>query len=298
MIAGCARLDGWGLGAGVLLFGWLAVAAPAQVFVRLSSQRNEFLLFEPIKIQVELVNQTGEVIDTGRMKTDGPWLEFMVTNMDHESISQGSVAYSPPRIALLSNQSKVLTVNLTPYFPIQKPGRYLVNATVSLMKKSISSNSLGFAMVRGSMIWSRLFKAPPAADDPSHTPRDRLYALFAHRQAKGQILYACVREPDEGRVFCMEALGNMIDYGDPQSRIDNQGTFHIFYQSGTRTFTYVRFSVNGKFLGVRYFANLSSQPSLVVLDNREMEVLGGEEIFIDEKTGETVVPTAPLVRPQ
>lgn len=269
----------------------------AQIQVSLTLDRNEYLLYEPIEVKVQITNQSGVPIDTTRMARNEPWLEFLITTPDNEEIGHTDREWSPPRLALLSGQTRTIAFNLTPYYQLRDTGRYRVAALAAQAGRHYSSRTINFAIINGAAIWKQNFMAPPAADDAKRNPRPRLYSLLVHRRHDRNMLYARIQNPEAGRVYCTVPVGDLVNYGEPHARIDKNGDFHIFHQSGTRLYTYTQFSINGKRLKVRMFSNISTNPTMVTDEDGTTEVVGGEEIFLDEKMRETVIPTPLLAEP-
>ncbi len=268
--------------------------AQTQVSVDLSTKRAEYLLYEPIKVDVKVTNLLAQPLDLNRMSKKEPWLDFFVTVRRDEEIHHTEPSWKAPQLTLLSGQVKWLSVDLLPLFLIRDPGEYRVVAQVTVGENRILSNSLKFTVMNGTMIWEQNYTAPADPNDPAKNPRPRLYSLLVHRTEQGQVLYVRIQDPEQHRVYGTISLGNTIDYGKPHTRIDQQGNFHVLHQLGTRLFSYSSFSPSGKRLVARLFSDISSTPKLITGENDETLIVGGEEIFTDEKEKERIIPTPPL----
>jgi hypothetical protein len=282
----------WSLG-----FAFTSISVQAQIGLSLTLERNEYLLYEALEAKVQVTNQTSEPLDMARMAGDEPWIDFVITTAEGEEITHTDRAWSPPRVGLISGQVRSLTFNLTPYFEIRDPGRYRVTAVVMMAGRRYSSRALNFSLVNGVPIWKQTFIAPPDPADAKRETRPREYSLIIHRDNLRNMLYLRIQNIEAGRVYCTTGLGEVVNYGAPRARIDKRGDCHVFHQSASRTFTYNRFSVMGKRIKARFFTNISSVPSMVVDDDGETEVVGGEELFFDENQKQTTVPTAPFGTP-
>lgn len=284
----------------MVLLLWLTgvcASLQAQIQVSLSTDRNEYLLYEVLDVTVKVANQSGEVLDMARMAQSEPWIDFVISTPENEEISHTDRPWSPPRFALIPGEVRSLTFNLTPNFQIREAGRYRVKAVVTQVGRRYSSRTINFSVIQGATIWKQNFLAPPGVNDVKRELRPRLYSLLVHRNNDRNVLYLRIQNPEAGWVFCTTPLGEAVNYGEPRARIDKHGDCHIFHQSGTRIFTYTRFSVMGKRLTTRFFSNISSPPNMIVDDNGNTEVIGGEELFVDENQRQSVIPTPPLGNP-
>ncbi len=277
---------------------WLiSPVVDADVGVRLSLERKEYLLYEPLDIQVRVSNYSSETLDMARMAEETPWLDFFVMTPQSERISLSKKPWNPPNLILLPGEVKSISINLMPYFLLRDSGDYQVMAQVMKKGQPVSTSStIKFTIMKGTTIWQQPYAAPANPDAASKTSRPRLYSLIIHRIDRDQILYAQILNPAENHVLCITPLGNLINFGEPQTRIDLQGNLHVFHQSGVRLFTYTRFSADGKWLGTRQFSNIGSAPAMVAGKNNETNIIGGEEVFEGPNRTLQPVPTPPLVK--
>lgn len=266
----------------------------AQVQVELAAERSEYLLYEPLEIKVKVANLMGDALDLRRPSGKEPWLDFLVVTRQNEVIGHTEKPWTAPPMLLAGGEVRSAIINIIPYFALRDPGEYEIVALVALDGKRTTSRGIKISVVKGASVWHQEFTAP--ADPPTRQPRFRSYALLIHRTERGQMLYARIQNPKEERVFCTTPLGMIVNYGEPGVRIDRKGNLHVLHQSGTRTFTYNSFSTEGRSLSRRFFSNIGSPPQMVVSEDGELLVVGGEEIFFDDKNRETVIPTAPAVK--
>ena len=285
----------WMIAAGLA---WLvSPIADADVGIRLSLERKEFLLYEPVDVRVQVSNYSSETLDMARMSGETPWLDFFVMTPRSEKIPPSKDLWNPPNLILMPGEVKSISINLTPYFLLRDPGDYQVMAQVMMKGQPVSTSStIEFTIMKGATIWQQPYTAPVNPDAASKTSRPRLYSLIVHRIDRDQILYAQILNPAENRVLCITPLGNVINFGEPQTRIDLQGNLHVFHQSGVRLFNYTRFSADGKWLGTRQFSNIGSAPTMVAGKNNETNIIGGEEVFEGPNQTLQPVPTPPLIK--
>ena len=281
----------------VLLFmAGMSFPVCAQTRVSLALERTEFLLYEPIEAGVRIDNQSAEPLDMEHLSKGEPWLDFFIVTPENEQIGRVEKVWKPPALSVPPGETSSVTVNLLPWFLIRDSGEYRVTAVVSIGGNRIVSRPVAFTVVNGVMIWERRFIAPPASDDASQTPRPRHYSLLIQRRDDRQVLYVRIQNPEAGRVYCTTPVGSIVNFGEPRTRIDLRGDLHVFHQSGARLFNFTKFSPTGKLLGARYFSNISSTPTMVAVENKETEIVGGEERFADDDKQQDEIAAAPVVR--
>ena len=275
-----------------------ASLAQAQIGIDVSLERTEYLLYEPVKIQVEITNYLSEPLDMVRMSGKNSWLDFHVMTTEGEEVKRTERVLEPPQMTLLPKQSKSVSINLLPRFLIRDSGEYLVKARVVHRDREASSRTIKFSVVKGITVWEKRYLVPANFRDSASDDNARLYSLVRHRVNDLPILYARIISLQEERVYCTMALGNILDQCDPENWIDLKGNLHVFHQSGTHTFNYMCISNNGKRLSARFFSDIRTIPKVVINDNDEVEIIGGEEILNNSDGTQTIVPTAPLWVPK
>ncbi len=277
---------------------FVAPLVQAQIGIDVSLERTEYLLYEPVKIQVEITNYLSESLDMVSMSGEKPWLNFYVATPEGEEIKQAEQTFKPPEMTLLPKQTKSVSINLLPRFLIRDPGEYLVKARITHRDREASSRTVKFSVVKGITTWQRRYVIPANFRDSTSEDNARLYSLLVHRVNELPILYARIISPQEDRVYCTTSLGNMVDQCDPKIWIDFKGNLHVFHQSGVHVFNYTCISNSGKQLSSRLFSDIVTVPKMATNNNDETEIIGGEELFNNLDGTQAVVPTAPLWVPR
>jgi hypothetical protein len=287
------RWRGASLGIG-LFFGLLATLpgiVHGQLSLQLKINRPEWILYEPIDLEVLIGNQTMQSIDLSMTSGDRPWVEFTILRKD-ETVQRTSREWMPPATMIGPGEIRDFKVNITPLYKIRESGEYTILAHINHRGRQYPSRPLRVTIVQGSMVWKQSLKLPPRADDPSSDYRARDYSLIVHRTSLGEGLYVRSVDPERSLVYGTHNIGSLVNYHEPSARLDLSGTLHVLHQSGTRVYTYTQFTSEGKLAKARFFSNLSSSPEMVVGDESETLIVGGEEIFKGEK-GVDFIPTAP-----
>lgn len=282
--------------AGLLL---AAAPAPAQVDAEIALERDTLLLYEPVRVLVQLTNFSTQPLDPAKAAGEKPWLEVFVTRSDDTAVPRTSKPWAPASALLLPGQKRTLATDILPLFQVREPGSYRIHVRVNSGGRPVAARTLKLSVDRGTPLWQQQVSLPPDPEDHPPRPRARLYSLLVHRGGEARDLYARVQDPQEERVFGTSRLGPWVNSTDLDARIDRDGVLHVLQRAGARIFRYSRVTAQGRVLPQRVFSNMASAPRLAVLGNESVDIVGGEEIVLDEKKDkvEGMIPTAPLGEP-
>jgi hypothetical protein len=200
----------------------------ADIGVDIDTRRTEFLLYESIDLQVKIRNSSSQPLDMIRMGGKN-WLEMIVTSSKGEEISRTSRPWIAPPLLVPGGEIKSVPINLTPIFLIRESDDYKISAKVVLGDQEYISRPLRITVTRGQPIWQQRYTAAPDPEDPEKKERPRVYSLIIHNTSENQILYLRIIDPASSRVYCTTSLGSVVNYQDPNHRIDLKGdlTFSI-----------------------------------------------------------------------
>lgn len=276
-----------------------AARALAQVDAEIGLERDNLVLYEPIRLLVQLTNLSPQPLDPSRMSGEKPWLEVFLARPDDTAVPRTEKPWIPPSAILMSGQKRTLAVDLLPIFQVREPGSYRIHVRVLFGGRAAASRILKFTVDRGTPVWQQQVTLPPDPEATPPRPRARLYSLLVHRAAETRDLFARIQDPQEDRVFCTARLGPFINSSDLGAKVDREGGLHVLQRAGARIFRYSRFTATGKPLPQRLFSDMGSSPRLVLLGNEAVDVVGGEEVVMESKEGkvESLVPTAPVGQP-
>ena len=131
----------------IFLVLFLALAAgfraAAQVSVDLALDQDQFLPNESVRLAVKITNRSGQPLHLG---ADPDWLTFSVESADgFVVVKNGEVPVVEP-FDLESSQMATKHVDLQPYFPMGRPGRYKVTATMRIKAWSLTVTSAPHAI--------------------------------------------------------------------------------------------------------------------------------------------------------
>lgn len=268
----------------------VAPAALGQLQIEIVDPQPNYLLFEPIALKIKIANGTGRVVELKDVGDKG-WLRFLVTRGGAMMIKP-TKAFTQPGMVLEPGDVARFTFNLTPYYALRDPGGYNVQAVVRVpgFNADVMSRPAQFNVLRGHEVWSKEI-TPPGASHP------RKYSLITHlvRDERQRLdrayLYAQVESESENLVFTCRQLGPIVQGDRIEAMFDGGYAWHILFRSGSNTFAYYQFDINGKVTEQKDLAKTQTRPRLIVRAGN-VELVGGlsREEF---GTGDTLTGTQP-----
>lgn len=272
-----------------------AVSAAAQVSVSLSLEREHVLPGELLRGAVRLTNFSGQTLRLGQ---DDNWLRFTFETAEGRLVTRRGTVPVQGEFELATSKVATKRVELSPYFDLSSPGRYLVVATVRIEDwgQEIHSKPVTLDVSRGSVMWQQDIGVPMAGSDKG-APEVRRYALLRVPHTKGTSLYARVSDPSGERVFAVFPLGPVLSFSDPQQQIDRESRLHVLCQTGARSFVYSVIDPNGRLVVRQTHDYSNTRPTLKKDDQGKIYVGGGaRRPAADDIPAST--PTAPEPEPK
>jgi len=255
---------------------WLTlVNAPAQVSVDVLLDQEQFLPSESVPVKVRITNRSGQTLHFG---ADANWLTFSVESADGFVVVKNSDVPVSDEFGLDSSQMATKSVDLAPYFALSRPGRYNIIATVRIKewRAEVASPAKGFDVINGAKLWSQDFGLPAPAGVTNRAPEVRRYSLIEANYLRSQLrLYVQVSDESEARVFKVSAVGPLVSFSQPETKLDRLSNLHVLYQSGAKAFTYSVVNPNGDIKKQEIYDYFNSRPRLGVNDNGDVVVVGG-----------------------
>ncbi len=255
----------------------LASAAQAQISVGIALPRRDYILYEPIMLEISLLNSSGKNIVFGE---DDKWIRIEIIREKVELVSETDRPIVDKPIYLDAASTATLKTNLTYTHEIRDPGNYEVQAKVRYKGRTYASAILPIAVVNGAVQWKQRFVY---TNPKSHKEEVRDYELIAQKVEKGNRLVARIRDPDHRRVMCCTPVGDLMGFGDPEVKIDTGGTLHVLNQVAPKQFLYSKISPEGIREKPRFFLAVTAPPALIESEDEGILVVGGSEVGDDGK---------------
>jgi len=248
-------------------------SASAQITVEVILDQEQFLPAESLPVKVRITNRSGQPMHLG---SDTNWLTFSVTATDNNYIV--SRIADPPVLGefdLGSSQMATKSLDLAPYFKLERQGSYRIVATLHIKDwgKEVPSPPHTFDVIDGAKLWSQAFGLP-APDGGA--PEVRKYTLEQANYLKEQLrMYVMVSDAAETHVFKVRAIGPMVSFSRPEAQLDPLSRLHVLYQSGAHVYSYTIVSPDGDFVKQENYDYVNTRPRLQTDDSDNISVYGG-----------------------
>ncbi len=238
-----------------LLLLTLAGQATAQLDVRLTPIRKEFLLGENVSLKLTMTNHTDRSIVLENMP-GRPWLTFTITQSGSSSTISPTAIPHFPKTTLSPGSSRSFQVNLKPYFHFNTANTYKAIASVRMpdMKTAYSSNRAGFTLSFGGNVSSFTVQAGG---------KTLQMCVKLMRVGDKDHLFGQVLDNDSRTVLGACAVGPYLNFMKPLIMLDRAQNLHILCQSTPNLFSYCVMGTNGKRLEHRTLIRTAGPVDLV-----------------------------------
>ncbi len=221
----------------ILLLGFAEQAA-AQLDVRLTPVRREFLLGESVALKLTLTNHTDRSIVLDNMP-DRPWLTFTITQSGSNNTLSPTAIPRFPKVELTPGSTRSFQVDLKPYYNFNVANTYKAIASVRMpdMKTAHSSNRAGFTLSFGGNVSSFSVQAGG---------KTLQMCVKLMRVGEKDYLFGQVLDNGSRSVLGACAVGPYLNFMKPRCLLDRAQNLHILCQSTPTLFSYCVMGTNGK----------------------------------------------------
>ncbi len=259
---------------GVLMLCVVLSARATSVTVEVTLEQDQFLSGEDLRAAVRITNLSGQTLQLGR---EEGWVTFFVESLDNFIVSRNGAPPVAGEFSLENSLTATKRVNLTPYFNIQRPGRYRLVARVKIPQWNleVTSNPRFFDVISGTRLHVLEF-GMPAAEADSGLPEVRKYVLQQANYNKDMRLYLRVTDASESKVYKMFPLARMLSFSRVEAQLDRFSNIHVLHQTGQRGFTYHVVNPDGQIV-LRQTHDIvgDSRPRLRTIEGGRISVMGG-----------------------
>ncbi|MGI8432866.1 MAG: hypothetical protein ACR2MW_11335 [Chthoniobacterales bacterium] len=251
-----------------LLFLLLAVSAQAQVQVRLSFKRLQYIAHEPVIATMTITNLAGRDIEL-RDENEQHWFGFEITSNDGRSLSPIAQFGEPP-LQLAAGTSVTRKIDLEKRYPVADLGVYHVRANVYFadLNKYFYAQGKVFEVTTARPIWQQTVGLPSGDGE-------RTYSLMTNRFSDHTSLYVRVEDKANGLVYATYSLGRLISFDQPHEEIDRDNQLHVMQCSAPRIWTYSVVGLDGKLVKHASYAQTRGNPRLRRMADGSVTVAGG-----------------------
>ncbi len=244
-----------------------ATTALANVRLALESDRDTYLLYEPVIFNLRIQNIGSETMALqDHPVTKRPWLSFLIFKADGNKVGATGSFSVPPQV-LKQGESSVMEIDITPLYQIRESGRFDVQAVVSIPGKSTyQTGRLRIYVGRGEEVWRR---------EINRNGVIRVYSLIRFLEKKNSSLYVRVEEPSQNLVYTTQRLGFMAGYTSPTVEFDAAGSMHVMHETAVRKYRYSIISLDGQMLDQQDRIAERDVPRLALSPEGNVVVAGG-----------------------
>ena len=261
------------VGASLLILTLLTSLAYAQLTVEVLPEAGQFLSGEEMLVAVKVTNRSGQKLKFG---TDNSWLSFTVEEPSGTIVSALGEAQVQGDFVLESSQRATKYVDIGSCFAVDKPGRYLITATVSVKEwgKDFRSVPKGVDVIDGTRIWEREIGVP--SKDTNAEPVLRKYVLQQANFVKGRLrLYLRITDGTGLSTLRLVPIGNLVSFSRPDPQVDSESNLHLIYQAGPQMFVYHKFTPDGTLVLRHTYEIEKTRPRLKLTADGIITVIGG-----------------------
>lgn len=249
-------------------------AARAQVAVQLQTEKDTFLLYEAIPVEIRLHNISGRPIQLEGAK-EHSWLTFVLNERNGGAVDNIGRLDTDTPVLIPAGETVSRRVNLLPLCDLRSRGSYRVQAQINVNGIQAVSEPLKFTILEGRTLWRETVGVPalePGKDEY------RTYTLLAHRGQTNDSLYVRVEDDPATIVYGVIPLGGYLTVTAPQVQVDRDAHMHVLFQNGPRSFDYVDINPRAKVVRHAGYSDLLSRPVLTKLEG-VVNVTGGEQVY-------------------
>jgi hypothetical protein len=288
-------VSAWALG--LAIFPWYV--ALGQLQIGLKCERGDFMLYEPIVVDILVRNNTAhQIVLSG--SASNPWLSFLVTRRTDGSSLRPDRARDFPDILLQPGESRKLKINITPLVSIRASGEYLARAVVSVPgQEERITEPIYLRVSEGQALWK---------DVRPLDGSERMFTLLRYSpDSTSTFLYLRVEDEKENVVYNTSQLGPLTFVSKPQVYWDRDGSLHVLHTIGYGKYRYTRSDDRGKLLYRSVYDSRPTDPPQLYRDDAGIVmVVGGkaqsriprqklsEATFGSDRDDEKVLPAEPI----
>jgi hypothetical protein len=215
-----------------------AVPALAQIDMKIRLQNGRTVLFEPVVVNLDIINNTGEVLDfSGAIPT--AHLAFDVEQSPGVLVPTTGVPLFGSALTIKPGDTFSGKVNLQASYKITETGPYLITTRVEWGGKVFVSPKLFLDVLPGLEI-SKLVAGIP--EDPGTV---RNYTLRTLNRDRKEMVFLRINDEDRGICYGVFELGAIVRLFEPKMQTDEVGNIHVLYQSGPWQFMHSAFTPYG-----------------------------------------------------
>ena len=211
------------------LFGDLAVT--------MKFEHRETLQFEPVRVTLEITNESDTPFIVARDAKQMPELNFHILKEGRRTIARLKEGSILRNLYILPRQKETLTVVLSHWYNMADMGQYLATATIDWEGEAFASNRAVLEIVRG-------MEVARATLSTAGKPRQRLNCGLRYwRRNKEEHLFLTIQNQAGDVSYGVFSLGPILRVSQPRIETGAQGIIRTMHQTSPNCFRRFVFQV-------------------------------------------------------
>ena len=230
------------------------LSAHAQIKITAKLVHVKSVQFEPILVNLNILNTSGVSISLGREGANAE-LFFEIKDYSGRNIPAQKPVLFSNGLDLIPQQGSASSLDLSDFYALQKASHYDIQPRIEWSGKTFYASKMYVDIVPGLEIEQLVTTLP---QNPNEV---RICSLRTVHRAAGK--YAYLRIDDETRELCtgVFGLGRIITYYKPQIHADEKGQVHVLIQAGPNRYGHNILNLNGEFISQDFY-NMTAEAYL------------------------------------
>ncbi|MDZ4788824.1 MAG: hypothetical protein SH807_07785 [Blastochloris sp.] len=245
----------------------VAAESQAQVNLKMSMERETYLLYESFPVRVDIENVGDQQISLkNNADNSSDWISFLIYRADGTKVrSEKAISISPVTIEPGAKTS--VLVDLTPVYALRDTGQYKIKAVLSVPGlKPFVTDALVISIGKGESIWS---------ETRMESGIKRVATLIKFLSRNETTLYARIEEPSTNTIYTTQKLGRFTDFTKPVAKMDATGSLHVVHTLSGQTYRYSVVSAEGTLTKQEDRLIEGARPQLIATSEGGLNFFGG-----------------------
>lgn len=243
--------------------------AAAQIDMRCRLENVRTVLFEPVVVNLDIINNTGDILDFSGAVPNAH-LAFDVEQSPGIAVPPTGVPLFAQAVTIKPGDTFSGKVNLQATYRITDTGPYTVTTRVEWGGKVFISPKLFLDVLPGLEI------AKLAAGIPEDPNAVRNYTLRTLNRDRCEVVFLRINDDEKGVCYGVFDLGTVVRMFEPKLQVDEVGSIHVLHQSGPWQFTHSVFTPYGDPVLQEVYSGDGSSIGLKRAEDGQLAVQGGQ----------------------
>lgn len=273
--------------------------AHAQVTISVTTDRQQYVQYEPILATVTVKNYSGNTLSFGTHRDDNSaFMTVEIRDLKNPLLPLANKEFNPVEgLVLSTGVVKTLQFAVSDYYPIQAPDDYelVVRIGHGRLSSDFLSAPVRFQVRAGMTLWQRLVGMPDGESNQMIAARTCEVKVAHIDDADMYILQI----EDADYVYSVIRLGPRVHGILPQFDVDALSRIHTLTQTQPRIFSYRIFDLTGTCKQAAQYTVDATYPQLIHdSDVGTVTVVGGRMVIASGGSGSGFGSPPAAVAPQ